>query len=106
MCKLNKVPTLDNEGRSVLFYATLGGNKNSFELLRQIEPDSMTCIDKRSYDGKTLLHIGNFKFVMFFFIIFIIAAQSHLSPMIQHILQLTPPEIIDARVRFSMTHNL
>ena len=59
MCKLLKVPTLDNEGRSVLFYATLGGNKNSFELLRQIEPDSMTSIDKRSYDGKTLLHIGN-----------------------------------------------
>ena len=65
-----KVPTLDNEGRSVLFYATLGGNKNSFELLRQIEPDSMTCIHKRSYDGKTLLHIGNHKFVMFFYNIY------------------------------------
>ena len=52
------VPTLDKEGRNVLFYAAMGGNKNSFEILRQVDPDEMTSLSRPSKDGKTLLHIG------------------------------------------------
>ena len=52
------VPTMDNEGRNVLFYASMGGNKNSFEILRELDPDSMTNLNSCSNDGKSLLHIG------------------------------------------------
>ena len=60
LLQCGSVPVLDNEGRNVLFYAAMGGNKNSFELLRQLDPDNMTNLNSRSNDGKSLLHIGTY----------------------------------------------
>ena len=69
------MPTLDGAGRNVLYYAAMGGNRQSFELLRQLDTNQLS---HRSDDDKSLLHI---------------AAQSHLPNMIEHIIQLIPSVI-------------